>query len=100
MIRRSTHRNATRQTCPKCGAQVLVGPDHDVAALVVTVDPAPITSDREVALIDAGVPTYTARSAREGVQLWYRDAHFRPPSHHLPVYATHACPHTVQELPL
>ena len=101
MIPRRSGRTATPMTCRKCGTPVLVGPDHDVAACIVTVeaDPLPEGTD-EGTLIDGGRHTYTARSQRDGVALWYRDAHFRPSRPGLTVHAEHVCPHTVEELPL
>ena len=101
MIPRRTGRTATPQTCRKCGTPVLVGPDHDVAALIVTVeaDPLPEGID-EANLIDAGRSTYTARAQRDGVALWYRDSHHRPSRAGLTIHAEHACPYTVEELPL
>lgn len=72
-------RAARNAVCQRCGADVLKGDDHDRVALVVTVDPEPITLDDELLDVLDGRATFTlermrGKEARPGaVALHHRD---------------------------
>jgi hypothetical protein len=92
-------RSAKSTICRKCGTPVLTGPDHDIAAIVVTVDVTPVDPDTELVAVRSGIRSFTARSAKGGIQLWYRDTWHRTPSAN-PVHLEHRCTYKVEELPL
>ena len=84
-------RHAKAETCPRCRAVVLVGPDDDVAALVAVVDPDPIPAAQEWLALVAGRPTYTLHP-RGPVQVLNARTHWGIRANTQPVvYVTHEC---------
>lgn len=65
----TSRRAAKSETCSRCGAELLVGPDDDACAVTARVDPAPATLIEEVAARLAG------RSSCELIhgRLYHRD---------------------------
>lgn len=66
-------RYATRGLCPSCRAAVLSGPDGEVAALLVTVDPVPLGVYGEALAQLDGRSTYELRRHGEHHRLTRRD---------------------------
>lgn len=74
----------------RCGATVITGLTGDRCALVVTVDADPLNTIGEVGALSDGRATYQLDTR----YLTPRDRWNipgQPPSHALPVHATHAC---------
>lgn len=84
-------RHAKPETCPRCQAVVLVGPDDDVAAIVAVVDPQPIPAADEWLALLAGRPTYTL-DARGAVAVLNARTHWAIRANNAPaLYVTHEC---------
>lgn len=72
--------------CPKCGAAILSGPDHDRMAAVATVDAEPVRPDLEPRVVAAGLSTYDLDNGT----LCYREPWHRGNTQY-PVYVWHVC---------
>ena len=85
-----SRRAARSGQCPKCGQQILIGPDHDVCAAIAKVDIDPITRAQEEVAKKTSQATY---------DLVGRDLHFREREHinspeaRYPIHKEHQCPH-------
>lgn len=82
-----TRRQAKPATCRRCGANILIGDDHDRASLIATVNAAPVTHLEEVVAILQGSGSYDLDHGN----LYYREPwHTAKPSIHS-VHITHEC---------
>lgn len=59
-------RNAASRKCRSCKTPVLIGPNDDLAAFIVTVDPTPLSLLGEALALLAGRDTYHLRATRGG----------------------------------
>jgi hypothetical protein len=89
-------RKAQLRPCPRCGAQILTGLDHDRTAAIAHVDAAPIDPAREVAALGAGYHTYdlingeTVNGKLVSGELCFREPWHRGITDH-PIHVSHHC---------
>lgn len=86
----SKHREATLVTHRNCGAFVLEGLDHDVAAFVVRVDPTPLSWAGEIKAQQRGRRTF----ALIGKELHHRNDFHAHAQSEFPVFTNHICHYT------
>lgn len=81
-------RRASVIQCRRCGAFVVQGYDHDVAALLVQVNATPVTTHQELILARHGIVCYTLHMG----ELNARSIHAtgKPPTTGT-LHATHIC---------
>ncbi|WP_017612098.1 hypothetical protein [Nocardiopsis salina] len=82
--------HARLDTCPRCGAAIIVALDHHTAALTVRADPLPLDAETELHARLSGRLTYNVLG-RDDLQLHLRDTEHMASRGH-PVVATHECP--------
>lgn len=92
----TSRRAARAETCPRCGADVLRGDDHDKVAMRATVDADPVDDAAEMVAVIEGRPTYDllpVGGKARGLAL-----HYREPWHYLTgrdygggVHVAHRC---------
>jgi hypothetical protein len=83
-----SRRAARLDTCPRCNAPILTGPDHDTCARVARVDTTPVDRLHEIAALLTG---------RHSYNLVRGELHYREP-HHIhsanqaePIHLNHQC---------
>lgn len=97
-------RAARPSNCRRCGAPVLIGPDADVAAVTVTVDPGPLDAVLEAAVLLTGRRTYDVVNTIGPPELWHRAHYNISAPRRWPVVTDHKCgavlvPHTPASTP-
>lgn len=92
-----SRRAARPGTCPSCGADILVGPDHDTCAATARVDPTPVDRLHEVAGLLAGLHSYNLTRG----DLCHREPeHHHSPRRPHPVLLEHRCAPAAVQLTL
>lgn len=76
--------------CPKCGADVLRGPNGDDMAWITRVDPEPVNEFTEaIERVANGRMSYALITSSAGQRLEYRDHYYRPSKY--PIVLDHRC---------
>lgn len=91
-------RAAQLRTCPTCHAHILRGLDHDICALDISCDTAPLTTQSEAIALLTGRATYDAETTGLTIHLEHRHQFRIRAPRQWTILAQHACPGTPLDL--